>query len=153
MVVLWQDLGGVVSTGVEGVKAGTLFVTGRELDRLLMCMCVYVCMLSTSDHSQDSVTQLLSDSNSLQDVFLDPTSSQDSSQKVDSGKCSLFSDDTNPQIKEGATEDPGNHLFCFLQCLCVFYKGHLLLSNRNHYEKIHEINSTFDIQFSCCSSQ
>ncbi|XP_048100063.1 calcineurin-binding protein cabin-1 isoform X8 [Alosa alosa] len=65
---------------------------------------------SAQDHSQDSVTQLLSDSNSLQDVFLDPTSSQDSSQKVDSGKCSTFSEDTNPQMKEGAAlvEDPGS---------------------------------------------
>uniref|UniRef100_A0AAY4DMV0 Calcineurin-binding protein cabin-1 n=1 Tax=Denticeps clupeoides TaxID=299321 RepID=A0AAY4DMV0_9TELE len=31
------------------------------------------------DHSQDSVTVMLSDSSSIQDVFLDPTSSQDSS--------------------------------------------------------------------------
>uniref|UniRef100_A0AAY4DK15 Calcineurin-binding protein cabin-1 MEF2-binding domain-containing protein n=1 Tax=Denticeps clupeoides TaxID=299321 RepID=A0AAY4DK15_9TELE len=33
------------------------------------------------DHSQDSVTVMLSDSSSIQDVFLDPTSSQDSSHK------------------------------------------------------------------------
>uniref|UniRef100_A0A8B9LHX5 Calcineurin binding protein 1 n=1 Tax=Astyanax mexicanus TaxID=7994 RepID=A0A8B9LHX5_ASTMX len=43
---------------------------------------------------QDSVA-VLSDSSSLQDVFLDPTSSQDSSQKLDSGKCHGFSEDTS----------------------------------------------------------
>ncbi|XP_028851321.1 calcineurin-binding protein cabin-1 isoform X2 [Denticeps clupeoides] len=65
---------------------------------------------SVTDHSQDSVTVMLSDSSSIQDVFLDPTSSQDSSHKVDSGKCSTFSEDTTINVKEGSAvvEDAGS---------------------------------------------
>ncbi|KAI4883149.1 hypothetical protein NFI96_028036, partial [Prochilodus magdalenae] len=59
------------------------------------------------EQSQDSVA-VLSDSNSMQDVFLDPTSSQDSSHKLDSGKCHSFSEDTNTLLKDKpSTEEPG----------------------------------------------
>ncbi|XP_037392107.1 calcineurin-binding protein cabin-1 isoform X3 [Pygocentrus nattereri] len=60
------------------------------------------------EQSQDSVA-VLSDSNSLQDVFLDPTSSQDSSHKLDSGKCRSFSEDTNTLLKDkpSTAEEPG----------------------------------------------
>ncbi|KAF4070550.1 hypothetical protein AMELA_G00286720, partial [Ameiurus melas] len=59
------------------------------------------------EHSQDSVA-VLSDSSSLQDVFLDPTSSQDSTHKLDSGKCQPFSEDTNMLMKDkaAAVEEP-----------------------------------------------
>ncbi|XP_034162577.2 calcineurin-binding protein cabin-1 isoform X1 [Pangasianodon hypophthalmus] len=53
------------------------------------------------EQSQDSVA-VLSDSSSLQDVFLDPTSSQDSTHKLDSGKCQPFSEDTNTLMKDKA---------------------------------------------------
>ncbi|XP_072538504.1 calcineurin-binding protein cabin-1 isoform X3 [Salminus brasiliensis] len=60
------------------------------------------------EQSQDSVA-VLSDSSSLQDVFLDPTSSQDSSQKLDSGKCHAFSEDTSTLLKDKAStaDEPG----------------------------------------------
>uniref|UniRef100_A0A8C1MKL1 Calcineurin-binding protein cabin-1 n=1 Tax=Cyprinus carpio TaxID=7962 RepID=A0A8C1MKL1_CYPCA len=48
---------------------------------------------------QDSVAGL-SDSSSLQDVFMDATSSQDSSHKVDPGKCSIFPEESNATGKE-----------------------------------------------------
>ncbi|KAK7146555.1 hypothetical protein R3I93_014110 [Phoxinus phoxinus] len=51
------------------------------------------------EHSQDSVAGM-SDSSSLQDVFMDPTSSQDSSHKVDPGKCSVFPEESNAIGKE-----------------------------------------------------
>ncbi|KAK3540198.1 hypothetical protein QTP70_028388 [Hemibagrus guttatus] len=59
------------------------------------------------EQSQDSVA-VLSDSSSLQDVFLDPTSSQDSTHKLDSGKCQSFSEDTNTLMKDkaAAVEEP-----------------------------------------------
>uniref|UniRef100_A0A8C1YXG0 Calcineurin-binding protein cabin-1 n=1 Tax=Cyprinus carpio TaxID=7962 RepID=A0A8C1YXG0_CYPCA len=48
---------------------------------------------------QDSVAGM-SDSSSLQDVFMDATSSQDSSHKVDPGKCSIFPEESNATGKE-----------------------------------------------------
>ncbi|XP_060787332.1 calcineurin-binding protein cabin-1 isoform X4 [Neoarius graeffei] len=59
------------------------------------------------EQSQDSVA-VLSDSSSLQDVFLDQTSSQDSTHKLDSGKCQSFSEDANTHIKDkaAAVEEP-----------------------------------------------
>uniref|UniRef100_A0A8C2GFY2 Calcineurin binding protein 1 n=1 Tax=Cyprinus carpio TaxID=7962 RepID=A0A8C2GFY2_CYPCA len=59
--------------------------------------------------SQDSVAGL-SDSSSLQDVFMDATSSQDSSHKVDPGKCSIFPEESNATGKEkpATIEDAGN---------------------------------------------
>uniref|UniRef100_A0A671KMI7 Calcineurin-binding protein cabin-1 n=1 Tax=Sinocyclocheilus anshuiensis TaxID=1608454 RepID=A0A671KMI7_9TELE len=58
--------------------------------------------------SQDSVAGL-SDSSSLQDVFMDATSSQDSSHKVDPGKCSIFPEESNATGKEkpATIEDAG----------------------------------------------
>uniref|UniRef100_A0A8C1UIQ5 Calcineurin-binding protein cabin-1 n=1 Tax=Cyprinus carpio TaxID=7962 RepID=A0A8C1UIQ5_CYPCA len=53
-------------------------------------------------HSQDSVAGM-SDSSSLQDVFMDATSSQDSSHKVDPGKCSIFPEESNATGKEKPT--------------------------------------------------
>ncbi|KAM9474722.1 calcineurin-binding protein cabin-1 isoform 3-T4 [Clarias gariepinus] len=53
------------------------------------------------EQSQDSVAAL-SDSSSLQDVFLDPTSSQDSTHKMDSVKCQAFTEDPNTLMKDKA---------------------------------------------------
>uniref|UniRef100_A0A9J8AIY7 Calcineurin-binding protein cabin-1 n=1 Tax=Cyprinus carpio carpio TaxID=630221 RepID=A0A9J8AIY7_CYPCA len=60
------------------------------------------------EQSQDSVAGL-SDSSSLQDVFMDATSSQDSSHKVDPGKCSIFPEESNATGKEkpATIEDAG----------------------------------------------
>ncbi|XP_067269100.1 calcineurin-binding protein cabin-1 isoform X2 [Pseudorasbora parva] len=54
------------------------------------------------EQSQDSVAGM-SDSSSLQDVFMDPTSSQDSSHKVDTGKCSIFQEESNAIGKDKRT--------------------------------------------------
>ncbi|XP_042586149.1 calcineurin-binding protein cabin-1 isoform X3 [Cyprinus carpio] len=61
-----------------------------------------------AEQSQDSVAGL-SDSSSLQDVFMDATSSQDSSHKVDPGKCSIFPEESNATGKEkpATIEDAG----------------------------------------------
>ncbi|XP_042618685.1 calcineurin-binding protein cabin-1-like isoform X5 [Cyprinus carpio] len=60
------------------------------------------------EQSQDSVAGM-SDSSSLQDVFMDATSSQDSSHKVDPGKCSIFPEESNATGKEkpATAEDAG----------------------------------------------
>ncbi|XP_016103446.1 calcineurin-binding protein cabin-1-like [Sinocyclocheilus grahami] len=57
---------------------------------------------------QDSIAGM-SDSSSLQDVFMDATSSQDSSHKVDSEKCSIFPEESNATGKEkpATSEDAG----------------------------------------------
>ncbi|XP_057211777.1 calcineurin-binding protein cabin-1 isoform X3 [Triplophysa rosa] len=59
------------------------------------------------EQSQDSVA-IMSDCSSLQDVFMDPTSSQDSNPKGNSGKC-LFPEDSNAAEKEkrAPAEDTG----------------------------------------------
>uniref|UniRef100_A0A673C952 Calcineurin-binding protein cabin-1 n=1 Tax=Sphaeramia orbicularis TaxID=375764 RepID=A0A673C952_9TELE len=56
---------------------------------------------------QDSEVVMLSDSNSTQDAFTDPTSSQDSSHKPASGKVSSASSESTTPVKEGqpAPED------------------------------------------------
>uniref|UniRef100_A0A3Q1CBC5 Calcineurin-binding protein cabin-1 n=1 Tax=Amphiprion ocellaris TaxID=80972 RepID=A0A3Q1CBC5_AMPOC len=51
--------------------------------------------------SQDSEVVLLSDSNSTQDAFTDPTSSQDSSHKPASGKASSSSSESTTPVKDG----------------------------------------------------
>uniref|UniRef100_A0A673CJB0 Calcineurin-binding protein cabin-1 n=1 Tax=Sphaeramia orbicularis TaxID=375764 RepID=A0A673CJB0_9TELE len=58
---------------------------------------------------QDSEVVMLSDSNSTQDAFTDPTSSQDSSHKPASGKVSSASSESTTPVKEGqpAPEDAG----------------------------------------------
>ncbi|MBN3283829.1 CABIN protein, partial [Polyodon spathula] len=53
------------------------------------------------ERSQDSVVVMLSDSNSTQDLFTDPASSQDSSRKVHSGKGSASSSENTTPSKEG----------------------------------------------------
>ncbi|XP_041079320.1 calcineurin-binding protein cabin-1-like isoform X4 [Polyodon spathula] len=53
------------------------------------------------ERSQDSVVVMLSDSNSTQDLFTDPASSQDSSRKVRSGKGSASSSENTTPSKEG----------------------------------------------------
>lgn len=70
---------------------------------------------TSSEQSQDSVAAL-SDSSSLQDVFMDPTSSQDSTHKLDSGKCQSFSEDMDSLKKDkaAAVEEPGS---AFIQLL------------------------------------
>lgn len=65
----------------------------------LYCVCLSVFVLS--ERSQDSVVVMLSDSNSTQDLFTDPTSSQDSSRKVHSGKGSASSSENTTPSKEG----------------------------------------------------
>uniref|UniRef100_A0A669CMA2 Calcineurin-binding protein cabin-1 n=1 Tax=Oreochromis niloticus TaxID=8128 RepID=A0A669CMA2_ORENI len=59
---------------------------------------------------QDSEVVLLSDSNSTQDAFTDPASSQDSSHKIASGKASSSSSESTTPVKDGqpASEDTGN---------------------------------------------
>ncbi|KAM8866749.1 calcineurin-binding protein cabin-1 isoform 1-T1 [Synchiropus picturatus] len=57
-------------------------------------------LASLNDQSQDSEVVMLSDSNSTQDAFTDPTSSQDSILKPTSVKCSSSSESTTP-VKEG----------------------------------------------------
>lgn len=62
------------------------------------------------ERSQDSEVVLLSDSNSTQDAFTDPASSQDSSHKLASGKASSSSSESTTPVKDGqpASEDTGN---------------------------------------------
>ncbi|XP_040051178.2 calcineurin-binding protein cabin-1 isoform X4 [Gasterosteus aculeatus] len=59
------------------------------------------------ERSQDSEVVILSDSNSTQDAFTDPTSSQDSSHKPASGKASSSSSESTTPVKDGqfASED------------------------------------------------
>uniref|UniRef100_A0A3Q3LVI3 Calcineurin-binding protein cabin-1 n=1 Tax=Labrus bergylta TaxID=56723 RepID=A0A3Q3LVI3_9LABR len=69
-------------------------------------------LASLNERSQDSEVVMLSDSNSTQDAFTDPASSQDSSHKPVSVKaCSSSSESTTP-VKEGqaASEDTGTLL-------------------------------------------
>ncbi|XP_041083902.1 calcineurin-binding protein cabin-1-like isoform X11 [Polyodon spathula] len=67
------------------------------------------------ERSQDSVVVMLSDSNSTQDLFTDPASSQDSSRKVHSGKGSASSSENTTPSKEG--QDRAEEV--------VFFKGGL----------------------------
>ncbi|XP_044051593.1 calcineurin-binding protein cabin-1 isoform X4 [Siniperca chuatsi] len=62
---------------------------------------------ATPERSQDSEVVMLSDSNSTQDAFTDPTSSQDSSHKPASGKASSSSSESTTPVKDGqsASED------------------------------------------------
>nr|XP_046242641.1 calcineurin-binding protein cabin-1 isoform X3 [Scatophagus argus] len=63
------------------------------------------------ERSQDSEVVMLSDSNSTQDAFTDPTSSQDSSHKPASGKASSLSSESTTPVKDGqsASEDTASH--------------------------------------------
>ncbi|XP_041083901.1 calcineurin-binding protein cabin-1-like isoform X10 [Polyodon spathula] len=70
---------------------------------------------SVTERSQDSVVVMLSDSNSTQDLFTDPASSQDSSRKVHSGKGSASSSENTTPSKEG--QDRAEEV--------VFFKGGL----------------------------
>ncbi|XP_061907693.1 calcineurin-binding protein cabin-1 isoform X1 [Entelurus aequoreus] len=58
-------------------------------------------LASLNERSQDSEVVLLSDSNSTQDVFTDPTSSQDSSHIPASGKVTSSSSESTTPVKEG----------------------------------------------------
>nr|XP_040051176.1 calcineurin-binding protein cabin-1 isoform X2 [Gasterosteus aculeatus aculeatus] len=64
-------------------------------------------LASLNERSQDSEVVILSDSNSTQDAFTDPTSSQDSSHKPASGKASSSSSESTTPVKDGqfASED------------------------------------------------
>ncbi|KAM8886418.1 calcineurin-binding protein cabin-1 isoform 4-T4 [Spinachia spinachia] len=66
---------------------------------------------ATPERSQDSEVVILSDSNSTQDAFTDPTSSQDSSHKPASGKASSSSSESTTPVKDGqfTSEDIGLH--------------------------------------------
>ncbi|KAI3372339.1 hypothetical protein L3Q82_022837, partial [Scortum barcoo] len=63
------------------------------------------------ERSQDSEVVMLSDSNSTQDAFTDPASSQDSSHKPVSGKASSSSSESTTPVKDGqsASEDTASH--------------------------------------------
>ncbi|XP_031705421.1 calcineurin-binding protein cabin-1 isoform X4 [Anarrhichthys ocellatus] len=67
---------------------------------------------ATPERSQDSEVVMLSDSNSTQDAFTDPTSSQDSSHKPASGKASSSSSESTTPVKDGqfASEDTVSHV-------------------------------------------
>ncbi|XP_072288589.1 calcineurin-binding protein cabin-1 [Eucyclogobius newberryi] len=58
-------------------------------------------LASKNERSQDSEVVLLSDSNSTQDAFTDPTSSQDSSHRPAPGKASSTSSESTTPVKEG----------------------------------------------------
>uniref|UniRef100_A0A8D3E828 Calcineurin-binding protein cabin-1 n=1 Tax=Scophthalmus maximus TaxID=52904 RepID=A0A8D3E828_SCOMX len=58
-------------------------------------------LASLNERSQDSEVVMLSDSNSTQDAFTDPTSSQDSSHKPASGKVSSVSSESTTPVKDG----------------------------------------------------
>ncbi|XP_069562778.1 calcineurin-binding protein cabin-1 isoform X2 [Brachyistius frenatus] len=58
-------------------------------------------LTSLNERSQDSEVVLLSDSNSTQDAFTDPTSSQDSSHKPASVKVSSSSSESTTPVKDG----------------------------------------------------
>ncbi|XP_054867738.1 calcineurin-binding protein cabin-1 isoform X3 [Amphiprion ocellaris] len=68
-------------------------------------------LASLNERSQDSEVVLLSDSNSTQDAFTDPTSSQDSSHKPASGKASSSSSESTTPVKDGqpTSEDTVPH--------------------------------------------
>ncbi|XP_032373176.1 calcineurin-binding protein cabin-1 isoform X3 [Etheostoma spectabile] len=68
-------------------------------------------LASLNERSQDSEVVMLSDSNSTQDAFTDPTSSQDSSHKPASGKASSSSSESTTPVKDGqfASEDTASH--------------------------------------------
>ncbi|XP_054467151.1 calcineurin-binding protein cabin-1 isoform X3 [Anoplopoma fimbria] len=68
-------------------------------------------LASLNERSQDSDVVILSDSNSTQDAFTDPTSSQDSSHKPASGKASSSSSESTTPVKDGqfASEDTVSH--------------------------------------------
>ncbi|XP_067083955.1 calcineurin-binding protein cabin-1 [Osmerus mordax] len=57
------------------------------------------CLSSLNERSQDSEVVMLSDSNSTQDAFTDPASSQDSSHKPPSGKGSTSSSENTTPVK------------------------------------------------------
>ncbi|XP_031705419.1 calcineurin-binding protein cabin-1 isoform X2 [Anarrhichthys ocellatus] len=69
-------------------------------------------LASLNERSQDSEVVMLSDSNSTQDAFTDPTSSQDSSHKPASGKASSSSSESTTPVKDGqfASEDTVSHV-------------------------------------------
>lgn len=60
---------------------------------LFVCFCL-------AERSQDSEVVLLSDSNSTQDAFTDPTSSQDSSHKPVSVKAGSSSSESTTPVKD-----------------------------------------------------
>uniref|UniRef100_A0A8C6MCT5 Calcineurin-binding protein cabin-1 n=1 Tax=Nothobranchius furzeri TaxID=105023 RepID=A0A8C6MCT5_NOTFU len=71
--------------------------------------------------SQDSEVVLLSDSNSTQDAFMDPISSQDTSHKPASVKASSSSSESTTPVKDGQptseeTGSPGSKTTCLYAC-------------------------------------
>ncbi|KAM4576045.1 calcineurin-binding protein cabin-1 isoform 2-T2 [Odontesthes bonariensis] len=68
-------------------------------------------LASLNERSQDSEVVLLSDSNSTQDAFTDPTSSQDSNHKPASVKTGSSSSENTTPVKDGqpSSEDTGSH--------------------------------------------
>lgn len=66
-------------------------------------------LLVLAERSQDSEVVLLSDSNSTQDAFTDPTNSQDTSHKPASVKASPSSSESTTPVKDGqlTSEDAG----------------------------------------------
>ncbi|XP_056890296.1 calcineurin-binding protein cabin-1 isoform X5 [Takifugu flavidus] len=67
-------------------------------------------LASLNERSQDSEVVMLSDSNSTQDPFTDPTSSQDSSHKTVFGKASSSSSESTTPVKDGHSTSEDTHL-------------------------------------------
>lgn len=78
-----------------------------------------VCVFS-AERSQDSEVVMLSDSNSTQDAFTDPTSSQDSSHKPTCGKAGSSSSESTTPVKDGQSMPEDMGTICpVLLCLTV----------------------------------
>ena len=64
-----------------------------------------------TERSQDSEVVMLSDSNSTQDAFTDPASSQDSSHKTGFGKASSSSSESTTPVKDGHSTSEDTRTF------------------------------------------
>lgn len=69
---------------------------------------MFVCV---TERSQDSEVVMLSDSNSTQDAFTDPASSQDSSHKMVFAKASSSSSESTTPVKEGHSTSEDTRTF------------------------------------------
>lgn len=92
--------------------------------------CVFCFVLA--ERSQDSEVVMLSDSNSTQDAFTDPTSSQDSNHKPASGKASSSSSESTTPVKDGQStfEDTGRtRIFSG----CVYLYQHIVSAEGSRF--------------------
>lgn len=89
-----------------------------------------------AERSQDSEVVMLSDSNSTQDAFTDPASSQDSNHKPASVKASSSSSESTTPVKDGqlVSEDTGTlGLKCWICSLCVYLFHCIVLVEWRHF--------------------